>query len=156
MDMLIKLYDLPSVEPCLGQLAHQGIAVRQAMAYERLAVVQWVEQTFNAGWAAESATAFAGGPAACFIAVQAHKVCGFCCWNTTFRNFIGPVGVSRPFRNKGVGRGLVLAALHAMRHSGNAYAVAGDVGAPEFFKAVAGALEIPDSTPGPYPARLGK
>jgi hypothetical protein len=37
-----------------------------------------------------------------------------------------------------------------MRTMGYGYAIAGHVGAPEFFKRVAGAIEIPDSTPGIY------
>ncbi len=37
-----------------------------------------------------------------------------------------------------------------MRSVGYAYAVAGAVGAPEFFRRVAGATEIEGSTPGVY------
>jgi hypothetical protein len=37
-----------------------------------------------------------------------------------------------------------------MRSVGYAYAVAGAVGVPEFFRRVAGAIEIEGSTPGVY------
>ncbi len=153
MDMLIKLYRLPSPE---SGLAGQGVVVRRAMAYERSRVVQWVREKFNTGWADECSTAFGHTPVGCYIAIDAQSICGFCCLNTTFQNYIGPVGVSEKFRRKGIGRGLVLAALDELRHCGYAYAVAGDVGQPDFFKVSAGAFEIPGSTPGPYPARVRK
>jgi hypothetical protein len=41
-----------------------------------------------------------------------------------------------------------------MRTMGYAYAVAGAVGAPEFFRRVAGATEIEGSTPGIYRGML--
>jgi hypothetical protein len=53
-----------------------------------------------------------------------------------------------------VGAALLLACLHDMRAMGYGYAIAGQVGAPEFFRRVAGAVEIPDSTPGLYANRL--
>ena len=154
MDMLIKLYDLQPLEPWLRRLADERIDVRRAMSYERTQVVRWVRKVFGSGWSDECQTAFGKYPVDCFIAVHAREVCGFCCLNTTFLDFIGPIGVSSDFRRHGVGRGLILAALHALRGQGYAYAVVGDAGAPEFFKSSAGAVEINDSTPGAYPIRI--
>jgi GNAT superfamily N-acetyltransferase len=154
MDMLIKLYDLAPLESSLHRLADERIDIRRAMSYERTQVVRWVHNVFGQGWSDECAIAFGKYPADCFIAVNEREVCGFCCLNTTFLNFIGPIGVANAFRHRGVGRGLILAALHALRTQGYAYAVVGDVGAPEFFKSSAGAVEIKDSTPGAYPVRI--
>jgi GNAT superfamily N-acetyltransferase len=154
MDMLIKLYDLPPLEPWLRHLADERIEVRRAMAYEREGIVRWVRKAFGSGWSDECATAFGKCPVDCYIAVHTREVCGFCCLNTTFLDFIGPIGVSTAFRRRGVGRGLILAALHALRGQGYAYAVVGDVGEPEFFRAAVGAVEIQDSTPGAYPFRI--
>jgi hypothetical protein len=154
MDMLIKLYDLQPLAPCLRHLADERIEVRRAMAYERERIVRWVRKAFGSGWSDECTTAFGKCPVECYIAVQSREVCGFCCLNTTFLNFIGPIGVSTASRRHGVGRGLILAALHALQGQGYAYAVVGDVGEPDFFKAAAGAVEIPGSTPGAYPVRI--
>ena len=156
MDMLIKLYNLQPLEPLLRRLADERIAIRRAMSYERAQVVQWVHKVFGSGWSDECAVAFGKYPVDCFIAVHDRQVCGFCCLNTTFLNFIGPIGVTTALRRRGAGRGLILAALYTLREQGYAYAVVGDVGAPEFFKASAGAVEIQDSTPGAYPDRIEK
>ena len=50
----------------------------------------------------------------------------------------------------GVGAAPLRACLDDMRAVGYGYAIVGAVGVPEFFKRVAGAAEIPDSTPGIY------
>jgi hypothetical protein len=156
MDMLIKLYNLPSPAQVLADLANEGIVVRRAMSYEGSKIVRWVQTTFTTGWADEVTAAFGHCPAGCYIAVDGGILCGFCCLNTTFRNFIGPIGVEERIRRKGVGRGMLLSALNELFLSGYAYAIVGDIGQPAFFKAAAGAIEISDSSPGPYPARIGK
>lgn len=155
MDMLIKLYALPACQTAVETLGSQGIRIRRAMAYERAKVTEWVEQTFNPLWADECVVAFGRRPVGCYIAVQNNAVCGFCCLDTTFQNFIGPIGVHRDCRSRGVGRGLLLLSAASELHlNGYAYAVVGDAGEPEFFKRSAGALEIPDSTPGAYPPKI--
>ena len=53
-------------------------------------------------------------------------------------------------RGRGIGKGLLLASLEAMRQEGYGYAVIGGVGPKDFYAKVAGAVEIPDSTPGIY------
>lgn len=54
----------------------------------------------------------------------------------------------------GIGAALLLACLRDMRSLGHIYAVVGAVGAPEFFRRVAGATEIEGSTPGLYGGML--
>jgi hypothetical protein len=51
---------------------------------------------------------------------------------------------------------MLLSALNELFLSGYAYAIVGDTGQPAFFKAAVGAIEISDSSPGPYPVRIGK
>jgi hypothetical protein len=53
-DMLVKLYDLPEVEPVVRRLGDHGILIRRAMPSEKHLVVQWVRGTFGARWASES------------------------------------------------------------------------------------------------------
>jgi hypothetical protein len=57
-------------------------------------------------------------------------------------------------RCRGLGSALLLACLRDMRAVGYGYAIAGAVGASEFFRRVAGAIDIPDSTPGLYAGLL--
>ncbi len=151
MDLLIKLYKLPPVEPEVAELDSRNIVVRRAMAYERSRVVAWIDATFNPLWADEGRVAFGRNPIGCFIAQEGAEYIGFCCLDTTYRNFVGPIGVAASRRGSGIGRVLLLAALGQMRADGYAYAVVGDAGAPEFFEKAAGAVSIDGSTPGPYP-----
>ena len=153
-DMLVRLYRLAQLDPHLAMLEQQGVAVRRAMAYERKITVQWVTETFNDLWAGECATSFGHQPIGCYIAVKDQRIVGFSCLNCTFRNFVGPIGVSPKNREAGIGRALLLACLHEMKMAGYAYAIVGDAGQPAFFERASGAISISDSTPGPYPPKL--
>ena len=95
-------------------------------------------------------TAFAQVPVTCFIAVHVDAMLGFACYDVTCRNFFGPEGVSKDERGRGIGRALLLAALHAQRAQGYAYSIIGGVGPAEFYAKTAGAVPIADSTPGIY------
>lgn len=152
-DMIVRLYDLPSM-PILKTIECHGCEIRRAMAYERHVVVEWVGATFNPLWGSECATAFGRQPVGCYIAVQANTIRGFCCVETTFRGFVGPIGVASAGRGQGLGKALLLTCLEELRHRGHAYAIVGDAGEPGFFASTAGAVEIKGSTPGPYPLRL--
>ena len=154
MDMLIKLNVVATSRKAIDELARQGVEIRRAMAYERGQVIGWVNKNFNALWADECAVAFGRQPVGCHIAVKDNAISGFCCFDTTFKNFIGPIGVQENYRRQGVGHGLLVSAAHELFLSGFAYAVVGDVGAPDFFKKAVGAWEIPDSTPGAYPRKI--
>jgi GNAT superfamily N-acetyltransferase len=152
-DMLVKLYDLPSLEEALAAVARQGVTVRRALAPEKHAVLDWVRAHF-AGSAAEVETAFEQVPTTCFIAVRDDAMLGFACYDVTCRNFFGPEGVAAIERGRGIGRALLLAALHAQRAQGYAYAIIGGVGPAEFYAKTVGAVPIADSTPGIYAGLL--
>jgi len=153
-DMLVKLYDLPEVEPLVRRLAELGIAIRRAMPSEKHLVTSWVGRTFGAGWASECDVAFAREPVSCFIASGGGQIVGFCCYESTCRNFFGPMGVAESHRGRGVGRALTLSSLQAMAQMGYAYAIIGGVGPADFYARVAGAEVIRDSSPGIYRDRL--
>jgi hypothetical protein len=55
---------------------------------------------------------------------------------------------------KALARALLLAALHAQRSRGYAYAIIGGVGPAAFYAKVVGAIDIPGSTPGIYGGML--
>ncbi len=153
-DLLVRLYRLPEIEPHLLALEQKGVTVRRAMAYERRKVMRWVEDSFGALWAGESATAFGRQPIGCYLAISEERIVGFSCLECTFKNFVGPIGVSQGHRTAGVGRALLLACLREMALSGYAYAIVGDAGEPAFFEKAAGASVINGSIPGPYPPKL--
>lgn len=148
-DMLVKLYDLPSLDEAIAACTERGVTIRRALAPEKYAVLDWVRAHF-ASSAAEVETAFAQVPAICFIAIRDEAMLGFACYDVTCRNFFGPEGVAAQERGHGVGRALLLAALHAQRAQGYAYAIIGGVGPAEFYAKTVGAVSIANSTPGIY------
>jgi GNAT superfamily N-acetyltransferase len=152
-DMLVKLYELPSLTVALDAMSAQGIAVRRALAPETPAVTDWVRTNFAAS-AAEVAIACGRLPISCFIAVRDRQILGFACHDATARNFFGPEAVAAEQRGRGLGRALLLAALHAQREQGYAYAIVGGVGPAEFYAKCVGAIPIPGSTPGIYAGML--
>ncbi len=153
-DLLVKLYELPSIEKRLDALAREAITIRPAMAYEKHLVTAWVRSTFGEGWASECDVAFSRSPIACHLATREGMVLGFACHDATALGLFGPTGVTEAMRGRGVGAALLLASLHAMAGRGYAYAVIGGAGSVEFYAKVCGAVEIPESTPGIYRDRL--
>jgi len=152
-DMLVKLYAIPGIEDALAACAARGVTVRRALAPERPAVLAWVRARF-ASSAAEAEAAFAQTPVTCFIAVRDDAILGLACHDVTCRNFFGPEGVAVEERGRGIGRALLLSALHAQRARGYAYAIIGGVGPAEFYAKAVAAIAIPGSTPGIYGGML--
>src|SRR5687767_11965449 len=109
-DLLVRLYALPphAVAP------KPGLEIRRALVPEKHLVIEWVRATFKSAWASEAEVAFARQPVACFIAVQEGAIVGFCAYEATCRNFLGPLGVAEHARGSGIGAALLLSALRAM------------------------------------------
>ncbi|MEM6278902.1 MAG: GNAT family N-acetyltransferase [Verrucomicrobiota bacterium] len=146
-DLLVKLYDLPEDLPreCPPFRLHRPLAP------ERRTVVKWVDENFGERWASEVELAFSGHPIQCFVALdKGSDLVGFACYDTSFRGFFGPVGVSESCRGKGVGTALMALALDAMADMGYAYAVIGYSGVDDYYEKTVGAVPITDSNPGPY------
>ncbi len=144
-DMLVKLYDLPDEQQLLKKLTLKEINIRQAMAAEKIKVVKWVTDNFSPGWASEADISFSNAPRSIFIAVYNRKLAGFACYDTTCRNFFGPLGVESSFRGQGIGKALLLVTLRNMRNIGYAYAIIGEADSPEFYQKNAGAVIIENS-----------
>ena len=157
-DLLVRLYDLPPLAPAVEALAAAGVVVRRAAAAERTPVVAWMGAQGSPGWADECAAAFARQPIACFVAVDGNApgadLLGVACHDAACRNFFGPELVAPGQRGRGIGRALLLAALHAMRADGYGYAIIGWASSAEFYRRAVGAVPIDGSTPGIYPARF--
>jgi GNAT superfamily N-acetyltransferase len=155
-DLIVKLYDLPDDRPWVAQLQEDGIIIRGAMACEKHQVMNWVQEIFGKLWASECDIAFARQPVSCYLATKERYLVGFACYDSSMRNFFGPVGVSKDARGKGIGTALLLKCLHAMAAGGYAYAIVGDADSSEFYAKTVNAHVIPDSSPGIYYDRLRK
>jgi len=152
-DMLVKLYELPSLMDALDAMSAQGLAVRRVLAPETPVVIDWVRTNFPTS-AAEVGIACSRLPISCFIAVRDGQIQGFACHDTTARNFFGPEAVAAGERGRGIGRALLLATLYAQREQGYAYGIIGGVGPADFYAKCVGAIPIPGSTPGIYAGML--
>jgi GNAT superfamily N-acetyltransferase len=161
-DLLVRLYRLPPLEPGLAAVAGAGVTVRRALPAERPVVTAFARAGGSEGWAAECDVAFARQPLACFVAVERgdaapDALVGFACYEATCRDFFGPALVHADRRGRGVGRALLLAALHAMRAEGYAYAIIGWASSAGFYQRALGegvATVIEGSKPGIYPPPL--
>ncbi|MBI3157657.1 MAG: hypothetical protein HYZ20_19940 [Burkholderiales bacterium] len=161
-----------------------AVTLRKPIGPEHDLIVAWVGREFGPGWASEACVALGNRPVSLFVAVESAPgdrmpattqaaapsaatttepaarpgptpaLLGFACYDATARGMVGPIGVADAARGRGVGAALLRACLRDMHAAGYAYAVAGGVGAPGFFRRVAGAVEIPDSSPGPYAGML--
>jgi GNAT superfamily N-acetyltransferase len=152
-DMLVRLYDLPEMQSGLDATSRQGVAVRRALVPEKAIVTAWVQATFPAS-APEVDIAFGRSPVACFLALRDQRIVGFACHDVTARNFFGPEAVIAAERGRGIGRALLLCALHAQREQGYAYAIIGGVGPAAFYEKCVGAVPIAGSDPGIYAGML--
>lgn len=151
MDLLVKLYALPAADAVHPAAA---ASVRRAFAAEKGLVRRWIAQQFGEGWASESEAAFARLPIACFVAVVEDELAGFACYDATARGFFGPFGVAEAQRRRGLGRALLMAALHDMAAQGHAYAIIGAAGSTGFYHRDLDVMEIPGSAPGFYRGML--
>lgn len=149
-DMLVRLYQLPSVVGLVERLEAQGITIRPARPYETHLVATWVKSNFSPKWESECRVAMAHQPVGCFIATRDKKVIGFACCDATARGFIGPMGVNEECRGTGVGKALLVSALEALKSQGYAYGIIGGVGPAKFYSKAVGATPIDNSSPGIY------
>ena len=107
-----------------------------------------------AAWEAEVDVAFARLPVACLVAIHDGAIAGFACHDAIAPNYFGPTGVVEASRGRGIGHALALAAMHALKAQGYAYAVVGGVGPATFYEKAFGATPIERSTPGLYAGML--
>lgn len=149
IDMLVRLYDLPDSSELYADIAAKGATLRRARAFEKHTVAAFA-RTFSEKWQSEVEVALTRQPVACFIATRDKQILGFACYDTTQRGFFGPTGVEEDARGLGLGKGLLMKSLEALRETGHAYAIIGGAGPREFYAKVCGAIEIPGSDPGTY------
>tara|TARA_B100000959_G_scaffold219534_1_gene231867 strand:+ start:345 stop:824 length:480 start_codon:yes stop_codon:yes gene_type:complete len=148
-DMLVKLYDLPEVCLELEELK-KTIDFRRSLAAEKYIICDWVEKNFGKGWMSETEVSFSKTPISTFVAIKKNKIIGFCTYESAYLNFLGPMGVEKKSRKKGLGKALLFLALKAMKDMGYAYSIIGGVGPAKFYFKTFGAEIIKGSNPGIY------
>ncbi len=151
-DLLVRLYDLPMLDT--EALVAAGITIRRPLAPELQVVLDWIGTHFAKGWVAEASVALHQQPPTMFIAHRDNELLGFACYDATAKGFFGPTGVGEAARGGGVGTGLLMATLSAMREAGYGYAIIGGVGSVAFYRRHLEVMEIPGSTPGVYAGLL--
>ena len=72
-DMLVRLWELPPLEPAIEEAAARGVVVRRALAPEKPVVLDWMHAHFPP-WAAEVDVAFSRQPVACYVAVRDGRI----------------------------------------------------------------------------------
>ncbi len=149
-DLLVPLYGLKDLS------IPSGFEIRRPMASEGLSLQMWISESFSEGWASEILPGISRIPSSVLVALEKSSMspAGFCGWDCTALGFLGPVGVAKAHRRKGLGQALVLSVLYAMAEQGYGYAAVGDAGPVHFFRKVCGAVEIPGSKPGIYRNRI--
>lgn len=150
MDMLVKLYELPSVDTRLNDLKSKDICIRKPIGAENYAVIDWISRNFSKIWGGEAENAFFRSPRSIFIAEKDGEMLGFACYDATAKGFFGPMGVSVKNRGEGIGAALLLSCLYGMKDEGYGYAIIGGVGPADFYSKVCNATLIEGSTPGIY------
>lgn len=153
-DMLAPLLKLPPMDE--STLNAQDIVIRRAMTPDKFRVVPFVRELSGLSASGECDVCFGRQPVSCFVATRGAELIGYACYDATMRDFFGPTAVLKAYRGMGVGRALLLRALHAMRDEGYAYAIIGGVGPAAFYQKAVGATVIPDSDPGVYEDFIGR
>ena len=69
VDMLVRLYALPSGEAPRLALQEQGVQIRSCRPYEMHAVEAWIARTFSTRWVSEFQIAMSHQPCGCIIDV---------------------------------------------------------------------------------------
>lgn len=152
-DMLVKLYELPEVHIPDPKLAENNIRIFRPLPSDKKRITDYVRTHFSEVWANEFGKAMCNQPVSCFIAVKnGSELVGFSCYDASYTDFFGPIGVSDEYRGLHIGKELLLYSLYAMQESGYAYAIIGwsSEKIEPFYGRYAGAVEIPDSFPGIY------
>ncbi len=147
--MLIKLYDLPKNCKELDELSKK-ISFRRPLAAEKSIVNNWVKKRFGDGWESEVDVSFSRKPITTFIAIEDNQILGFATYDAAYLNFLGPMGVEKSKRKKGLGKALLFLALSFMKEMGYAYAIIGGVGPAKFYEKTYNAKIIEGSDPGIY------
>ncbi len=144
-DLIVSLQSLPVVQDL-----PQGYRLEAAKPWDREAILTWVRSNFGAGWAGEVACGLGQHPSKVLIVRRDTELLGFACFDVTFPGFFGPTGVSEKARGLGLGKALLVEAMHRLAGLGYVYAFIGDAGPVEFYRKAVGAEPVPAGLKGGY------
>lgn len=145
VDMLVNLLEIEDYHAHVDRLKEEGIEIFRAIAPDKFRIVDWVKEHTGREAAGECDVCFANHPVSCFIAAEGNKIIGYACYNATAPDFFGPTEVLEEYQGKGIGKALLLRALHALKDEGYQYAIIGGVGPIPFYEKCVGAVVIESS-----------
>jgi hypothetical protein len=151
-DYLVKLYDMP-YKSRIKELEADGIRILRPLTATKQKVLDFVEKQYSKNWSDECSASFCRQPVSCFIALNKNnEILGFACYEATYKNYFGPIGMSEQAKGKGIGAELLYQCMIGLKESGYAYAIIGGVSesVAAFYKKVVYAEEIKGSSKGIY------
>lgn len=151
-DMLVKLFHLTPPVALESALLDEGILIKRALAPDRRRIEEFSRTCTDEDYSAEVGVALTKTPATCYIATKDKEPVGFACFETTAKNFFGPMAVRKEYRGRGIGKALLLRSLLSMQEMGYAYAIIGwpTKSAVPFYEKCVGAVMIDEASHGLY------
>lgn len=154
-DMLVRLYDLPPLEPALQMMEREEVTIRRAMAPDKACILAWVKEHSSVSACGEADVCFSHTPVSLFLATRGKRIIGYACYDATAPDFFGPTRVLDSEQGKGIGKALLLRCLYSLREEGYGYAIIGGIGPQAFYEKCVNATLIDGSNPGLYKDYLG-
>jgi len=148
-DMIVSLQQLPPT-PALPDGYHIDIV----RPWDSQTLVSWVEQAFSKIWANEVLCGLTSQPSKVLVISKDSQIIGFAGYNITFPGFFGPTGVLESERGLGLGKILLIEAMHRLHALGHVYAFIGDPGPVDFYQKTLGAVLLPADLPDGYTTPL--
>ena len=150
MDMLVKLYGLPSLEDEMRKMESKGIKIHRAFPPDRKKILELVEELTGPYARGEAECCFSRMAPTMYVASRGCELLGYACYDATAPDFFGPTQVRDEEQGKGIGKALLISCLHALRAEGYGYAIIGGIGPEKFYEKTVGAILIPGSDPSVY------
>ena len=141
-DMICSLIHLPASREIFTALRDQGVHIRRVNPWEKSKLCDFIRTHFSQGWIDETDVALSRQPVTCYVAVHNGQIIGFANYECSRRSYFGPTGVDPAWRGKGIGKALLFAALRGLRELGYTYAIIGDAGPVDFYRATVGAMPL--------------
>ncbi len=141
-DMTVSLKDyLP-----LKQSSKLEIEIRRVTHEDYEKLIHFVKSEFGERWVESVQSGFNyESRIPIFISQEDGKITGFACFDVVRnkKGLFGPMGTSKRFRTRGVGKVLLHKCLGSMKDLGYEYAIIGQAGPIEFYEKNCGAKLIP-------------
>lgn len=151
-DMIVKLFNISPSTDLENSLLNEGIRIKRAIAPNKSKIEDFAKICASEDYSDEVSVALSKTPSTCYIATKGKELVGFACFETTAKNFFGPMAVLKEYRRKGIGKVLLLKSLVSMQEMGYAYAIIGwpTKTAIPFYEKCVDAMLIDDETHGLY------